>query len=64
MKLTLKKNLYNEKHETSSISVQRFIVCRNLIDNFNVTGGENVYFFILLVDYVDLEFVFFLATEF
>ena len=63
MKLTLTRNLYNEKHETSSISVQRFIVCRNLIDNFNAAGRENVYF-IILVGYVDLEFVFFLATEF
>lgn len=34
MKLTLKRNEYNVKHPSSSISVQRFTLCRNLLENF------------------------------
>ena len=42
MILKLKRNEYNEKHPTSSLSVLHFSVCRDLMDKFDDVPNEIV----------------------
>ena len=42
MILKLKRNEYNEKHPTSSLSVLHFSVCRDLMDRFDDVPNEIV----------------------
>lgn len=40
VKLALKRNDFNDKYSSSSISVQHFTFCRNLIDQFEAAAIE------------------------
>ena len=57
MILKLKRNEYNEKHPTSSLSVLHFSVCRDLMGRFAEVNAEIVRPFLWLLIYILCHFL-------